>query len=161
MNIQIRNELRPGDMGTIIHMHGTLYAREYGFDNTFEPYVAEPLSRFILNRTEQENVWIAEKSNRIIGSAAVVKFSPELAQLRWLLVHPEARGLGLGKNLVLETVEFSKKAGYKKIFLWTVNILPAAAHIYLSFGFKKTEERKQAKLWGRSLREERYEIDLI
>ena len=37
---------QPGDMGWVIHRHGVLYAREYGFDERFEAMVAEIAARF-------------------------------------------------------------------------------------------------------------------
>ena len=35
--VTLRTELKPGDVGTIIYLHGTIYAHEYGFDPTFRP----------------------------------------------------------------------------------------------------------------------------
>ena len=156
---QIRNDLKPGDMGTIIYLHGVIYEKEYGFDHTFEPYVAEPLSKFVLSQSDRERIWIAEKDKKIVGSVAIVKFSDDQAQLRWLLVHPKFRGSGLGKTLVEKAIQFSKIKKYRSIFLWTLDILPAAAKLYQSSGFEKTDENP-CRLWGVPLTEHRYELIL-
>jgi N-acetylglutamate synthase-like GNAT family acetyltransferase len=154
---QIRNGLKPGDMGTIIYLHGVIYEKEHGFDHTFEPYVAEPLSKFVLFHSNRERIWIAQKDKKIVGFIAIVKFSNDQAQLRWLLVHPEARRFGLGKTLVEKAIQFSKMSGYRSIFLWTLDILPIAAKLYQSSGFKKTDENP-CLIWGVSLTEHRYEL---
>ncbi len=156
---EIRHKLRPGDMGTIIYLHGVIYEKEYGFDHTFEPYVAEPLSKFILYQTDRERIWIAQKDKKIVGSVAIVKFSDDQAQLRWLLVDPEVRRLGLGKYLVEKAIQFSRLKDYRSVFLWTLDILPVAAKLYQSEGFKKTHE-KSKRIWGVTLTEQRYELKL-
>ncbi len=155
----LRTDLKPGDIGAIVQMHGVLYAREYGFDHTFEAYVAGPLAEFACSASPQERLWIAERDGRIIGCIAIVAASPQTAQLRWFLVEPSARGTGLGKRLLHEAVAFCRDCDYQSIVLWTVSALTAAAHLYRSAGFKKVEE-KPGRMWGVDVVEEKYELRL-
>jgi cytosine/creatinine deaminase len=158
-NISIRHHLLPGDVGYITYLHAVLYAPEQGWDHTFDSYVAIPLAQFARSHSHRERIWIAEKEGRIVGCAAIVKFSENAAQLRWLLLHPEVRGRGLGRRLVEEALHFCREAGYSIVFLWTVSTLPAAARLYLSVGFRETEKVTH-EIWGREVTEVRYELEL-
>ena len=157
--LTLRTELRPGDLGCVIYLHGAVYAREYGFDRTFEAYVAGPISTFARSCSARERLWIAEQDGRIVGSIAIVASSPQVAQLRWFLVDPSARGAGAGKKLLTEAVAFCKASQYRSIFLWTVSALAAAAYLYRSVGFIKVEEKPERR-WGVDVIEERYELTL-
>ena len=101
-------------MGYITYLHGILYASEQGWDHTFDAYVAIPLAEFAKSHSSRERIWIAEKEGRIVGSVAIVKFSEKEAQLRWLLLDPDVRGLGLGRRLLEELWIF---AGRPNIYL--------------------------------------------
>jgi ribosomal protein S18 acetylase RimI-like enzyme len=155
----MRDDLRPGDLGQLIWLHGTIYAQEYGFDPTFEAYVAGPLAEFVRTRTDRDRLWIAERGARIVGCLAMVGVSRQEAQLRWFLVDPAARGLGRGRTLLREAVEFGSSRAYESVFLWTVSALTAAARLYRRFGFEKVEERP-GRLWGVDVIEERYVLRL-
>ena len=72
----------PGDIGCLTYLHGILYAREYGWDYTFEAYVAEPLAKFTKSHTDRERIWIVEKDGKLSGSIAIVESSKGEAQLR-------------------------------------------------------------------------------
>jgi len=155
----VRTNLRPGDIGEIVRLHGVLYAREHGFDATFEAYVAEPLARFAIAASPRERLWIAERKGAIVGSVAIVAASPDVAQLRWFLVDPKARGQGLGKRLLDEAIAFSRANGYRSLVLWTVSGLGAAARLYGALGFVRIEE-KPGRPWGVDVVEEKYELRL-
>ncbi len=155
----LRTDLRPGDLGEIVRLHGVVYAREHGFDPTFEAYVAEPLARFAISASPRERLWIAERGGAIVGCVAIVGASPLVAQLRWFLVDPSARGSGLGTRLLEEAIAFSRSCGYRSIILWTVSALAAAARLYRAKGFQRTEE-KPIRQWGADVVEEKYELTL-
>ena len=151
---------KPGDLGYIIYRHGVLYAREYGFDETFDLYVGKPLIAFAENfDPAKENLWIVENNTDILGSLAIVNTGEAVAQLRWLLVEPEARGLGIGQALVGKGLAFCRAQNYRKIFLWTIDYLAAAKKIYTATGFRKTET-KTSRVWGQVLTEERWDLHL-
>ncbi len=156
-SVQVRHDLRPGDIGAVVSMHGLIYAREHGFDATFEAYVAGPLAEFVMARRSRDRIWLAERNGKLVGSVAIVEAAARNAQLRWFLVDPQARGTGLGRRLLADAVTFSKGSGYESLFLWTVNALAAAARLYREAGFVKTEARP-GRMWGVNVVEERYEI---
>ena len=157
--VTLRIGFRGGDIDSIVHLHGVNYAREYGFDHTFEAYVAGPLSKFARSASKRERIWLAERDCRIVGCIAITAASPDVAQLRWFLVDSSARGIGLGKRLLNEAVGFCKTSGYTSIILWTVSALDVAARLYRSVGFKKVA-KKAGEQWGVDVVEEKYELRL-
>lgn len=160
--IIIRHDLRPGDLGRVAELHGVLYAEEYGFDHRFEAYVAETIGEFgRAIRPEKDRLWLAERDGRLVGSIGIVGRDEGAAQLRWVLVHPDARGHGLGRRLMQTALTFCHQAEYRSVFLRTVSPLVAAARLYLSFGFHRTERGPTAQPWGVPLEEECYDLSLV
>lgn len=156
----IRTDIRPGDIGRVVELHGELYAREHGLDHTFEGYVAAGLGEFAAGFDEgKDRLWLAEEDGRLVGSVAIAGRMDGTAQLRWFLVRPEARGSGLGGRLLHEAVDFCRGCGFRSVFLWTISELKAAAHLYRRAGFTLTE-RTTHDIWGATRTEERYDLEL-
>jgi len=142
---------RPGDIGWVVARHGELYAREYAFDSTFEGLVAGIAGKFLSHfDPRRERCWIAERNGVREGCVFLVKQSKTVAKLRLLLVEPGARGSGIGSRLVEQCVAFAREAGYRKITLWTNDILHAARRIYQRAGFVVVKEEKHHS-FGRDL----------
>jgi GNAT superfamily N-acetyltransferase len=155
MKFALRNELRPGDLGSLISLHGIVYARESSFDSTFEADVARILGEFVHSRTDSDRLWIAEWEGRFAGSIAIVSHSERDAQLCWLLVDPPARSVGLGKRLLHEAVAFCRRCGYEYVFLRSFSGLTTASCLFQSVGFEKVEQRPGER-WGVVVVEEWY-----
>jgi GNAT superfamily N-acetyltransferase len=155
--VRIRHTLRPGDLGMIVHLHGVLYAREYGLDTTFEPYVAKPLADFVL--AGNGRLWVAELNERIVGSIAVVDADNGEGQLRWFLLAPDARGTGAGRRLLDTALAYCREQRMPRVFLWSFSDLAAALTLYERAGFKVTETHT-AHVWGAERTEVRMDLAL-
>ena len=137
----ILREPEPGDLGYIVHKQTQLYAKEYGWDWTFEAMVSEIVGKFVQDFIPgRERCWVAEREGEIVGSVFVVRHDEETAKLRMLYVDATARGLGLGRRLVDECIRFARAKGYKRMVLWTNDILVSARRIYEAAGFTLLEE---------------------
>jgi DNA-binding MarR family transcriptional regulator/GNAT superfamily N-acetyltransferase len=152
--------LKIGDIGWITHRQGLLYAEEYGWDVTYEGLVAKILSDFVADHDERfAGAWIAERDGVILGSVFLVKASPTVGQLRLLYVEPRARGMGVGRRLVQACIEGARARGYRKLKLWTNDVLVAARRIYEAAGFQLTSEESH-RSFGKKLTGQMWELRL-
>jgi len=151
---------KPGDMSWIAHRNAKLYTEEYQWDWTFEAMVCSIVSDFVSNFNPQfERCWVAEMNDKVVGSVFVVRHDASTAKLRMLFVEKEARGLGLGGELVEQCINFARQKGYKKLILSTHSILAAALQLYAAKGFELIAEQAHHS-FGHDLIAQTWSLDL-
>ena len=158
--VSIRSELRPGDLGWVVHRHGVLYAEEYGWNVEFEALVASVVAAFGKQHDPaRERCWFAEIDGNIVGSIFLVRHSEQIGQLRLMLVEPSARGHGVGTRLVNLCLDFARAAGYQTVKLWTNSVLIDARRIYARAGYRLAESEPYYA-FGHDLVSEFWELEL-
>jgi GNAT superfamily N-acetyltransferase len=155
--------LRPpalGDIGWIIHRQALLYQREYGWDMRFEVLLAEIFAGMMQQfDPDMERGWVAERGGDVVGSVFVGRESDAVAKLRLLYVEPHARGLGLGRRLVDECIAFARGKAYRRMTLWTNDVLKPARRIYAAVGFRLTSA-EAVHAFGQDMISETWDLDL-
>jgi GNAT superfamily N-acetyltransferase len=152
----------PGVIGQITTLHAVYYHRYWGLDHSFEAQEARELAEFISHfDKEKDGLWNAVSGGTLVGCIAISKDQDETgdARLRWYIVDPPWQGKGIGRALISNAIDFSRKAGYKRICLWTFKGLDQARSMYEKHGFRMTVVRDVPQ-WGRMVREQRFELGL-
>jgi DNA-binding MarR family transcriptional regulator/GNAT superfamily N-acetyltransferase len=156
MRTVVVRDPEPGDFGWLVERHGVLYAREYGWDASFERLVAGIAAQF---DPTTDRAWIAEVDGTRAGAVLCVHEDDDTAKLRTLLVEPRARGFGLGSRLVHEVIKHARARGYATLALWTNDVLHAARHIYEQAGFRLESEAPH-HAFGHDLVEQTWSLTL-
>lgn len=156
--ISIRTTLEPGDMGFIVHQHAILNYQEHQYGLDFERYVAEGVAEFHRQYDPaRDRLWMPEHGGRRIGSLLLMHRGEDVAQLRYFLLDPAYRGIGLAKQLMNLYMDFLQQAGYTSSYLWTTHLHETATLLYNRFGFALVEEHAITYPFGRPVNEQKYE----
>ncbi|MCG6883640.1 MAG: GNAT family N-acetyltransferase [Silicimonas sp.] len=155
-------DLEIGDTGWLVQRHAELYARDEGFDITFEAMVAEILANYIRTRDPaRERAFIAVEGDRRLGSIFCTRTEERrFAKLRMFLLEPEARGIGLGQRLLDACIGYARAVGYSRMKLWTHESHRAACALYAKNGFVCAGS-EATHSFGVDVVEQTWELDLI
>ncbi|MEJ2274140.1 MAG: GNAT family N-acetyltransferase [Woeseiaceae bacterium] len=145
-DIAIRHDLRVGDLGRIIALHGECYDALPGYGLTFEAYVARTIAEYVLETGANGRIWLAERDEKLVGCTAMILRDANRGQLRWVLVDPSARGTGLGKQLVNAALDYARGHACREVFLETTDGLPESQRLYETLGFEIVSDRPE-ELW--------------
>ena len=128
-------------------LHGECYEALPGFGLRFEAYVARTIAEFILDNEANGRVWLAERGDDLVGCTAIALRDHKRAQLRWVLVDPSARGIGLGRRLVETALDYCRDRGCVEVFLESTDGLPESQALYDDLGFELTSSHEE-DLWS-------------
>jgi GNAT superfamily N-acetyltransferase len=145
-DISIRHELRCGDLGRIVSLHGETYEPLGGYGLRFEAYVARTIAEYVLDNDCRGRIWLAERGDRLIGCTAIALRDDKAAQLRWVVVDPASRGTGLGNTLVGRALDYCRSEGRDSVYLYTTDGLPESQALYEKVGFTIVSDETE-ELW--------------
>jgi putative acetyltransferase len=106
---------------------GTAYA-DPQLDSMFETY-----------STSQSVYFVIENIGQIIGGAGVSHLENEadtICELQKMYFLPEARGMGLGTQMMEKCLQSARDFGYKKCYLETMPNMEDAQKLYQKVGFE-------------------------
>lgn len=150
---------RAGAIGRVAELHGVYYHRHWNFDLFFEAGVAKGISEFLTRLDpSRDRFWGAYTGDRLIGSIVIdgSESPAEGAHLRWFIVDPSGHGLGLGRKLLGEALDFCRKKEFERVYLWTFAGLDQARRLYEQVGFKPCRELENNQ-WGKVMTEQMME----
>ena len=165
-NINLRDiEIKgyyPGVVGKITELHAVYYYENWGFDVTFETQVGVEFSDFLRQFDgNRDGLWVAVKKREFAGAIAIdgVDAFGDGARLRWFIVDPRYQGSGIGRNLIVQAIDFCKQKDFPKVYLWTFKGLEDARRLYEAVDFRLSEESQIAQ-WGQTITEQKFELEL-
>ena len=84
--------------------------------------------------------FIAERDGILLGGAGIYPtdgLGDDTCELVKMYLLPEARGIGIGKLLMQQCIDFAIQVGYKRIYLETLPELTLAIGLYEAVGFRR------------------------
>ncbi len=147
---------QPGCIGDISSLHARFYSKNWGFGSFFEQKVATELAEFTASLPMQgKALWLYMENDRVLASVAIDgNLATGVAHLRWFIVDDSLRGSGIGRQLMLQAMQFVDQR-FKQTYLWTFKGLDAARHLYESYGFKLMQQHEGSQ-WGTHVIEQQF-----
>jgi putative acetyltransferase len=113
------------------------YGRSLGIDLGFQDFEAELATLPGRYAPPDGAVYIARRDGVPCGCAALRRLDAGICEMKRLYVRPDARGLGVGAELVRLVIEAARVRGYTLMRLDTLPTMKAAVALYTSFGFRQ------------------------
>ena len=124
----------------------------------------EAMWRQIAELRDDQPLWVAERDGRVIGlcnTAPGRDQPPDTAELLSIYIDPDAVGTGVGAALMNEAVADMRARGYKQAILWVLEANDRGRRFYEKGGWRFDGVVKEEEMWGTTVREVRYRLDLV
>ncbi|HEY0299357.1 MAG TPA: GNAT family N-acetyltransferase [Arachidicoccus sp.] len=96
----------------------------------------------LLFQTPKSVFYVALCNNNVIGCCGIYPtdgLAEDCAELVKFYVDQTARGLGIGKTLMQQSIDFAKQTGYRQLYLESFPDFTTAVAMYKKYGFKALE----------------------
>ena len=93
----------------------------------------------------QKTYFVVVKGNDIIGGAGISPLNnyngkEPICELQKMYFMPEARGRGIGSQMIQKCLEFAKNSGFAKCYLETMPYMDDARKLYRKVGFETIDK---------------------
>jgi ribosomal protein S18 acetylase RimI-like enzyme len=107
----------------------------------------------VAGRADRTGIYVAVEEGRVLGCVTLEldgtvgdddkELPPDVSSIRMLAVRPEARGRGIGRDLMEATLQRSREAGKRTVVLRTTHLMKVAQGMYERMGFERDPERDE------------------
>ncbi len=151
---------RVGDISLAVQSAITSALEEFELNGVYESQLLRTASEF-LDRYDsaRDCSWMAEREGSVVGSVLVQGTGALTAHLSMLNVESRARGVGIGRRLITEAVEFAARAGYATLELELLDVMKTARFLVHTAGFRLATATTE-DLFGRTLARQLWRLDL-
>lgn len=139
------------DDAAIAHIIKSIGAEFGAVGEGFGPGDAEVMNMSQHYTVDTKSLYlIATIDNKVVGGGGLAALTQgsDIAELRKLFLLPETRGLGIGKALTEQCLDFAQQQGYQKCYLDTLNSMKAAIKLYEKQGFKHLKQPLEGTVHG-------------
>jgi GNAT superfamily N-acetyltransferase len=160
--MDLRTDLRGGDIAGIVGLHAGVYQAEHGLDLSFEADLARSVGQAVRDGFPgpREGIWLVDgDGDGLLGSLALTDDGDGSGRVRWFVLHPRVRGRGLGRRLLTELLDHARAHAFTHLQLETFSELGTAAQLYRAAGFACVAAQREQR-WGRELEVQRYALAL-
>jgi len=120
------------------------YEKDFS-EERWERYFTEV--KYAVDNDNIDKLYVALLNDQIVGTVQLFPHSNiayddfdhsiNAPIIRFLAVHPNGRGQGIGRLLLDKSISYAQKQRAEAIYLHTTNLMPQAVQLYVQYGFER------------------------
>ncbi|MDX1720704.1 MAG: GNAT family N-acetyltransferase [Salegentibacter mishustinae] len=136
-------EIQPEDNQQVAEVVRTVLV-EMGVPKVGTAYEDKALDdMFATYQHPRMNYFVVEEDGKVIGGAGIaplIGLEEKICELQKMYFLPEARGKGLGAQMMDTCLKFGKAQGFEQCYIETLPYMESARKLYARSGFKSLEK---------------------